>query len=143
MWTLQKITPKLQTLYEKKFRDRNIEIFAVGKAVGDDFEKWKKFVRVNNLEFINVAVTNTLYTQALEDARRFVPKYTTLESLNYQQAYDIYATPKMWVLDKDKKIIAKSLTISQLEDLMDRLQNVKDVEKLFPAEENKEEEQMH
>jgi thiol-disulfide isomerase/thioredoxin len=139
----KKITPKLQTLYEKKFRDRNIEIFAVGKAVGDDFEKWKKFVRVNNLEFINVAVTNTLYTQALEDARRFVPKYTTLESLNYQQAYDIYATPKMWVLDKDKKIIAKSLTISQLEDLMDRLQNVKDVEKLFPAEDNKEEEQMH
>ena len=41
----KKTTPKLQTLYEKKFKDRNIEIFAVGKAVGADFEKWKKFIQ--------------------------------------------------------------------------------------------------
>lgn len=139
----KKITPKLQTLYEKKLRDRNVEIFAVGKATGDDFEKWKKFIRTNKLEFINVGVTASLYAAAMEDARQFVPKYTTLESLNYQQTYDIFATPKVWVLDKDKKIIAKSLTVSQLEDLLDRLQNVKDVEKLFPPEENKEDEEMH
>ncbi|TNE74138.1 MAG: redoxin domain-containing protein [Bacteroidetes bacterium] len=139
----KKVTPKLQTLYEKKLRDRNVEIFSVGKATGDDFEKWKKFIRTNNLEFINVGVTATLYAAALEDARQFIPKYTTLESLNYQQTYDIFATPKMWVLDKDKKIIAKGLTVSQLEDLLDRLQNVKDSEKLFPPEENVEDEQMH
>lgn len=84
-----------------------------------------------------------MYAAALEDARQFIPKYTTLESLNYQQTYDIFATPKMWVLDKDKKIIAKGLTVSQLEDLLDRLQNVKDSEKLFPPEENVEDEQMH
>ncbi len=139
----KKVTPKLQTLYEKKLRDRNVEIFSVGKATGDDFEKWKKFIRTNNLEFINVGVTATLYAAALEDARQFIPKYTTLESLNYQQTYDIFATPKMWVLDKDKKIIAKGLTVSQLEDLLDRLQNIKDSEKLFPPEENVEDEQMH
>ncbi len=139
----KKITPKLQTLYHEKLKDRNVEIFAVGKATGDDFEKWKKFIRSNNLEFINVGVTATLYEAALEDARQFIPKYTTLESLNYQQTYDIYATPKMWVLDKDKKIIAKGLTVSQLEDLLDRLQDKRDVEKLFPPEENVEDEQMH
>lgn len=139
----KKITPKLQVLYEKKFRDRNIDIFAVGKAVGEDFEKWKKFVRVNKLEFINVAVTDKLYTAAMEDARQFIPKYTTLESLNYQKAYDIYATPKVFILDKDKKIIAKGLTISQLEDLLDRLQEKRDAEKLFPPEKDVEEEQMH
>jgi hypothetical protein len=37
-------------------------------------------------------------------------------------------------LDKDKKIIAKQLTISQLEDLMDRLQNIKDAPILFPPD---------
>lgn len=139
----KKITPKLQTLYEKKLRDRNVQIFAVGKAVGEDFVKWKKFIRDNNLEFINVAVTDKLYAAAMEDARQFIPKYTTIESLNYQKTFDIYATPKVWVLDKDKKIVAKSLTISQLEDLLDRLQNQKDSEKLFPPEEDIEEEQMH
>jgi len=141
----KKITPKLQTLYSKKWRDRNIEVFAVGKAVGEDFEKWKKFVRTNNLEFINVAVTDKLYKAAMEDARQFVPKYTTLESLNYQQTYDIYATPKVYILDKDKKIVGKSLTVSQLEELMDRLQGKADLEKVFPMEEevDKENNTMH
>ncbi len=141
----KKITPKLQTLYSKKWKDRNIEVFAVGKAVGEDFEKWKKFIRKNNLEFINVAVTDKLYTAAMEDARQFVPRYTTLESLNYQQTYDIYATPKVFILDKDKKIIGKSLTVSQLEEMMDRLQDLEDLEKIFPKEEeiDKENNTMH
>ena len=95
------------------------------------------------MHFINVAMTDNLYEQAMKDARQFVPKYTTLESLNYQQTYDIFATPKVFVLDKDKKIIAKGITISQLEDLLDRRQGFEDSEKLFPPEENKDEEQMH
>lgn len=138
----KKITPKLQTLYEEKFKARNIEIYAVGKAVGDDFGKWKKFIRENNLKFINVAVTESLYTAAKTDARQFIPQYTTLESLNYQQTYDIYATPRVFVLDKDKKIIAKQISISQLEDLMDKLQNKADLPKIFPPDEE-EDEQMH
>jgi thiol-disulfide isomerase/thioredoxin len=139
----KKVTPKLATLYDKKFKERDIEIFAVGKAVGEDFEKWKKFIHKHEMHFINVAMTDKLYEQAMKDARQFVPKYTTLESLNYQQTYDIFATPKVFVLDKDKKIIAKGITISQLEDLLDRRQGFEDSEKLFPPEENKDEEQMH
>jgi len=105
----KKITPKLETLYKEKFKDRNIEIFSVGKAVGEDFQKWKDFIRTNDMTFINVAVTNSLFEAAMEDARQFVPKYTTIESLNYQTTYDIFSTPKVFVLDKDKKIIAKSI----------------------------------
>jgi hypothetical protein len=61
-------------------------------------------------------------------------KPTTLESLNYQTAYDIFSTPKVFILDKDKKIIAKSLSLSQMEDLLDRLQGQKDAPKLFPPD---------
>jgi hypothetical protein len=46
----------------------------------------------------------------------------------------LYATPRIIVLDKDKKIIAKQLTISQLEDMLDRLQDIKDPVKLFPPD---------
>lgn len=138
----KKITPKLEVLYKEKFKARNIEIFAVGKAVGDDFAKWKKFIRDNNMTYINVAVTDALFKAAMEDARQFVPKYTTIESLNYQTTYDIFSTPRVFVLDKDKKIIAKSISISQLEDLMDRLQNKQDVPKIFPPD-PEEDEQMH
>lgn len=137
----KKITPKLQTLYEKKFRDRNIEIYAVGKAIGEDFGKWKKYIRDNKLEFINVAVTESLFSAAKQDARQFIPKYTTIESLNYQIHYDIYATPRVFVLNNKNEIIAKQISISQLEDLMDRLQNKTDLPKLFPPD-PEEDEQM-
>ena len=95
------------------------------------------------MSFINVAVTDKLYKEASEDARKFIPKYTTLKSLNYQKTYDLYATPKVFILDKDKKIIAKSLSVSQLENLMDRLQGKSHLPQLFPPEEKPEDEQMH
>jgi hypothetical protein len=93
------------------------------------------------LTYTNVAVTETLYRAALDDARQFVPKYTTLEALNYQTTYDIFSTPRVFVLDKNKKIIAKQISISQLEDMMDRLQGKKDLPKLFPPD-PEEDEQM-
>jgi len=130
----KKVTPKLQKLYAEKLKARNIEVFAIGKATGDEFEKWKKYIKDNGLSFINVGLTKSLYEAALADASQFVPKYTTIESLNYHDTYDLYATPRIVVLDKDKKIIAKQLTISQLEDLLDRLQNVKNPVKLFPPD---------
>jgi len=136
----KKDTPKLQKLYAEKLKARNVEIFAIGKATGDDFGKWKSFIRKNNLEFINVGLTQSLYEAASKDWRQFIPKYTNVQSLNYSEHYDIYATPKVFLLDKDKKIVAKSLSIAQLEELIDRLQDQKDAPKLFPIEEEKKEE---
>jgi thiol-disulfide isomerase/thioredoxin len=118
-------TPKLQKLYEQKLKARNVEVFAVAKAVGDEFGKWKKFVKEKNLTFINVGLTDKLYKAAQEDARQFIPKYTTIQSLNYQETYDIFSTPRVFLLDKDKKIIAKQLSIAQLEDYLDYLQGYK------------------
>ena len=137
----KKVTPKIQTLYSQKWQNRNIEVFAIGKGVGKDFEAWKKYIRDNNLSFINVAITNSIYEIAKATPEKLVPLYvgekgkpTTLASLNYQQTYDIYSTPKVFVLDKDKKIIAKNLSVSQLEDLLDKLQNMNDATKLFPPD---------
>lgn len=119
-------TPKLQTLYEQKLKNRNVEVFAVAKAVGEDeFKKWKQFIKEKNLTFTNVALTDKLYKLATTDARAVVPKYTSLESLNYQDTYDIFSTPRVFVLDKNKQILVKQLSISQLEDFMDQLQKVK------------------
>ncbi len=130
----KKTTPKIQKLYEEKLKSRNVEIFAIGKATGEDFEKWKKFIRDNNLTFINVAVTESLFKAAMENASQFVPRYTTLESLNYAATYDIYSNPRVFVLDKNKKMIAKQISVSQLEDMLDHLQNMKDAPKLFPPD---------
>lgn len=135
----KKTTPKLQKLYAEKLKARNVEVFAAAKAIDKDFNAWKKFIKENNLTFINVALTDKLYKAAMEDARQFVPQYTTLEALNFSKTYDIYSTPRIFVLDKDKKIIAKQLSISQLEDFLDRMQNIKDAPKLFPPDPEEEE----
>lgn len=93
------------------------------------------------MTFINAAVTDRLYNEAKDAPEKLVELYpgepnkaTTLESLNYQNTYDIFSTPKVFLLDKDKKIIAKSISISQLEEMIDRLQGKEDLPKLFPPD---------
>lgn len=136
----KKTTPKLQELYAKKLKARGVEVFAVGKATGEDFEKWKKYIREQGLTFINVGLTKKLYEAVSEDAGPIVRSgKTDLNSLNYHKTYDIFATPRIFLLDKNKKIIAKQLTISQLEDLLDHLQKVEGAEKLFPYDPEEEE----
>ena len=139
----KKETPKLQKLYADKLKARNVEIFAVGKATGDDFEKWKAFIRTNHLTFINVGLTKRLFEEATKDWRQFIPKYTNVESLNYSEHFDVYATPKVFLLDKDKKIVAKSLSIAQLEEVIDKLQGHEKDPKLFPVEDEKKAEGAH
>ena len=36
----------------------------------------------------------------------------------FRQLYDITSTPKVYIMDKDKKIIAKQLGVEQVEDFM-------------------------
>lgn len=132
----KKITPKLQTLYEKKFKDRNIEVFAIGKATGDEFDKWKKFIRENDLTFLNVGVTPEVYSIATSKDQMELAKLlrgtTTLESLNYADTYDVYSTPRIFILDKDKVIRYKQLSIGQLEVIIDKETGHDNDEKLFP-----------
>ncbi|MDB9805944.1 thioredoxin-like domain-containing protein, partial [Crocinitomicaceae bacterium] len=135
----KKVTPKLEKLYTEKFKGRNVEVFAITKALGKDFDLWKKFSRENKLTFANVAVTESLFNLAQKNARAVVPQYTTFDALNYHITYDIYATPRVFVLDKNNMIIAKQLTISQLEDFIDRMQKVDNAPKLFPPDPEEEE----
>lgn len=135
----KKVTPKLAELYDKKFKDRNIEILAIGKASGDEYKKWKDYIKKNNLNFLNVAVTEEILKVGREDARKLIPRFTTLESMNIHLTYDIYSTPRIFVLDKDKKFIAKQISVSQLEEMMDKLQGKEDLPKLFPPDKEEDE----
>lgn len=134
----KKATPYLQKLYAEKLKARNVEVFAVSKAIGEEMKLWKNFTRENKLSFINVALTDSIYKDAVKDARKYIPKYTTLESLNFSDTYDVYSTPTIYLLDKDKKIIAKRLGLDQLEDFIDRLQGKEDAPKIIPHDFEKE-----
>lgn len=134
----KKVTPKLQTLYEKKFKDRNVEVFAIGKATNQkDFEKWKAFIQDKNLTFTNVGITPTIYKIAKDKDQTELAKLlrgsTTIQSLNYADTYDVYSTPRIFILDNNKLIKYKQVSIGQLEEIIDRETGHAEDEKLFPV----------
>ena len=74
----------------------SLEVYAVCTEV--ETLKWKKYIREKNISWINVADPN-LHN-------------------NFRHDFDISTTPQMFILDKDKKIIAKKLDVDQLGDFI-------------------------
>lgn len=102
----KKVTPKMHNLY-LKYKDKGLEVF----AVGTEFEnkEWKKFIVDHNLTWINVS-DSPEYPNNIKDHPN-----------NFRNNYDVFSTPKIYLLDKDKKIIAKKLEDEQLDDLLGKL----------------------
>ena len=71
-------------------------------------EAWLKYIRENNLkDWINV-----YQTAAQKDADNAAGK------ASYKQLYDVFQTPVLYLLDKDKRIIAKKLSYQQLDEVL-------------------------
>jgi thiol-disulfide isomerase/thioredoxin len=105
----------------KKLKEKGISVEVY--AVSNDHDKdWMKFIKDNKMEdFVNVALPQ-IYFDKQEMAREVIQKgFTDLKSLNYRTTFDVYSTPKVFLLDKDKKILAKQLEAEQIETLIDAM----------------------
>ena len=118
----KKELPKFAEMY-KRLKDQGIEIYAVSS---DHNDKWKTFIRENDLTFINVAIPADYYSnkgaKGIEAVRA---GHTNFESLNYRDKFDIYSTPKVFLLDSNKRIVAKQIEAEQCEELINHLQKAK------------------
>ncbi len=118
----KKELPKIKEVYDTQLKAMGVEVYCVAKAVDETLLRdWKKFIRENDLNWVNVGLTKTVYEEAKQDARKFIPHLTTIESLNYAETYDVYSTPKMFVVDAERRFVAKQLTPEQVVDLIERL----------------------
>ena len=118
----KKEMPGWYEVYKNQMKDLGIEVFAVAKAVDESLMRdWKKFLRENDLNWINVGLTKNIFEEAKKDARKFIPQHTTLQSLNYAETYDVYSTPKVFVVDGDRKLVGKQLSAEQVVDLVKQL----------------------
>ncbi|RUT79086.1 TlpA family protein disulfide reductase [Ancylomarina longa] len=98
----KKSTPKLKTEIYDKFKDKGVKIFAV--CTQNEKEKWKNFIADHDLfGFMNC----------------YDPHYQT----NFRIYYDVFSTPTIYLLDKDKKIIAKRLDIETLKTFLENKLN--------------------
>jgi peroxiredoxin len=93
----KKATPKVKAYFDR-VRSRGVQVFAVCTEV--EMDKWKKFIQEHNLDWINVADPKT--------------------QNNFRQEFDILTTPQIFILDKDKKIIAKKIDEDNMEKILDR-----------------------
>lgn len=110
----KKATPKLREWYNENKEKYNVEVFAVCTEL--ETKDWKKFIRDKKLNWINVSDTPEIN----KNAANYIPSKTTLNSLNFRSIYDIYSTPVIYVLDKNKEIIAKRLGVEQIGDFLER-----------------------
>lgn len=115
----KKEIPKLEELYNE-WHPKGLEIF----AIGNDFEPepWLKFVREKNIgDWIHVSDNPQI--NAADSATALIMKgVTTLQSLNFRTTFDVYATPKMFLLDRDKKVIAKQVGAEQIGEILARME---------------------
>ena len=99
--------PKLDSLFQQKWKKQGIKL--VGMMTEGGKEPWLKFIREHNLkDWVHV-----YQTQAMKDADYAAGKP------GFRQLYDVYQTPMLYLLDKDKRIIAKKLTYQQLDELLE------------------------
>jgi thiol-disulfide isomerase/thioredoxin len=89
-------TPKLKTYYDKA-KNESIEVFAVCTTA--DKAKWTKYIEDNKLTWIN----------------GWDPKRES----HFDYYYNVQSTPMVYILDKNKKIIAKKLAVEDIGSYID------------------------
>jgi thiol-disulfide isomerase/thioredoxin len=100
--------PRLDSFYRAKWKDEGVKMYGVLTETKEQ-AKWIDFIRKNNLQSWTNVYETDVQKKAIEDAQK----------PSYKQLYDITQTPTLYLLDKDKRIIAKKLSIEQMDDLLD------------------------
>lgn len=92
----QKETPKLIAWYDS-IKAEGIQVYAV-QANPTGTDKWKNYIKAHKLDWINVM---DIY-----------------HTSNFRHEYDVVTTPMIYVLDGNKKIIAKKIDVENLNKVM-------------------------
>jgi thiol-disulfide isomerase/thioredoxin len=110
----KELVPKLDSIYEAKWKNEGVKIYGVMTDGGK--ENWIKFIKDHNLkDWVHVYETREQHDAIANNNQP-----------SYKQLYDVYQTPTLFLLDKDKHIIAKKLTYEQFDEVIDlKLKNAK------------------
>jgi hypothetical protein len=98
----------MDSIFQAKWRGVGVHMYAVAKETSGSKNDWINFINKHHME----GWTNVYYSKADEKAR------VDANIPGYSQLYDVQTLPTVYLLDKDKKIIAKKLTWQQADDII-------------------------
>ncbi len=111
--------PLLHEKYLSELTQLDVGIYAVAAANDSAlFTDWKRFIRENHLDWVNVGVPWPIYREWRRDPSRFENGLTTRASINYAETWEAVNTPQFYVLDRDRRIVAKPSTLNELFDVV-------------------------
>lgn len=90
--------PKLNEELQKMQAEVDFKVFAV-QTKDDMYDDWRKFIIKENL-------------------KNFIHVYDPVHINDLKVRFDIYSTPVIYILDKDKRIKAKRISSEQVPDLL-------------------------
>lgn len=100
--------PRIDSIYRASWKAHNVRIYAV-LSENDHKKEWVNYIKEHNIgDWTHVYETKEMEKQ-IEDAKK----------PSYRQLYDVTQTPTIFLLDKDKRIIAKKLVWKQINDFLE------------------------
>ena len=103
----KEVLPKMDSLYTAKWKAAGLRIFAVAKETDGSKKDWLDFIREHKLQD-----WTHVYNSKADDKARIEANIP-----GYSQLYDVLTFPTLYLLDKDKRIVAKKLTYEQMDEI--------------------------
>jgi thiol-disulfide isomerase/thioredoxin len=101
--------PRVDSFYTKNWKQLGVQVIGVNTNV-KELASWKQFITEQHFD---AGWVHIYQTEAALNAEVNAGKASTI-----RQLYDVFKTPTFYLLDKDKKIIAKNLTVDQFHDFL-------------------------
>lgn len=104
----KEVLPKLDSFYVANWKAKGIRMFAVAKETDGTRKDWLGFINSNHLQ----DWTHVYYSKEADKARidANVP--------GYAQLFDVQSYPTLYLLDKEKRIVAKKLAYDQIDEVL-------------------------
>ena len=99
--------PRIDSIYRAKWKGLGVKLVGVNVDEGAN-DAWKKFMNEHKLDgWSHMYQTKTARE---EETKKGVA--------NFRQLYDVYKTPTLYLLDAQKRIIGKMLSLEQFDDVL-------------------------
>lgn len=100
--------PKIDSVFNKRWKQQGLGIYSVAKETEGTRQDWLKFIADKHIG----QWSHVYYSKEAEKDRvsNGIP--------GYSQLYDVQSFPTLYLLDKDKRIVAKKLSFDQIDEIL-------------------------